>query len=341
MVKLLARPSKKVLIISLVVIALVFLTLAMFARENLAGMVQALGRANYGLAALAFGIYLVCVLFWAVRWRISLSAVGYPASLRHLYLVILGGIFINNITPFTYAGGDPIARTYLLKKTTSIPYSGGFATAVGELILDLPIFFFLFMLGLFTSFYAIPAWMMLVIAGIWILLVVSLLLVVSRFLSRRIVAGKIGGFLTRVFKIFQKRVSKEKVRGGVESFYSGAHAIVGRLKIASLVASFSAILWIFGMIRLFIIFQALGYNPPFAMLILAVTMPAIVGLVPLLPGGLGTVDATIFSVFLLFHVDPPIAMSATLIERSITLIFSTAVGACALSRLGVKRWKKK
>lgn len=334
------RPSKKVLVISLIIAGMIFLALAAFARENIAGMVQALGRANYGWVLLAFGTYLVCILFWAARWRISLSAVGCPARLRDLYLVIFGGIFINNITPFTYAGGDPIARAYLLNKTQRVPYSSGFATIMGEFMIDLPIFLSFLVLGLLMSFYATSTSTMLIIMGVWAVAVISLLLVFSRVLRSRAAAGKIGGVVTRVLKIFRKRVSRAKIARGVKNFCVGAHSIVGRVKIASLVASFSAILWIFGMIRLFFIFQAFGYSPPLPMLILAVTLPAIVGLVPLLPGGLGTVDATIVSVFIVFGVPANLAISVTLIERLITLVFGTVIGAGVLSYLGIKVWKK-
>ena len=73
---------------------------------------------------------------------------------------------------------------------------------------------------------------------------------------------------------------------------------------------------------------------------LAMTLPSIAGLVPFLPGGLGTVDATMVSVFLLFGVPLEIAISATLIERAISLVLSTLVGACALSYLGIKVWAR-
>lgn len=341
MVKPPISPSKKALVISLVIAGIIFLVLAAVARENLAGMVQALSKANYGLIMLAFGAYLVSILLLATRWRISLSAVGCQARLHDLYLVIFGGIFINNITPFTYAGGDPVARTYLLNKIQRVPYSSGFATIIGEFMLDIPIFLSFLVLGLLTSFYTTSTSTILIIIGVWVVVVISMLLVFSRVLSTRAAAGKIGRFVTHVLKALRRRISKTRIVSGIENFYAGTHSIVGRVKVASLVASFSAIIWIFGMIRLFLIFQAFPYPPPpLPMLMLAVTLPAIVGLVPLLPGGLGTVDATIASVFIVFGVPADLAISVTLIERSITLVFGTAIGAGVLSYLGVKVWRK-
>lgn len=334
------RSRKKIFLISLVIAVIVILTIAVVFHENLAGMAAALSGANYGLVAVAFGLYLLCALFWAGRWRISLSAVGYPRRLRDLYLVIFSGIFITNITPFTYAGGDPIARGYLLNKTQQVPYPVGFATIMAELILDLPIFLSFLMIGLLMSAYATSVSTMLLIVGVWLAAVVILLSAFSRILSSRVGAGRIKGFVTRVLRIFRRGIKKKAIAGGIDDFYKRGHAIISKWRVAALVSSFSAILWIFGMIRLFIILKALDAPIiPIPMLMLAVTLPAIVGLLPLLPGGLGTVDLTIGGVFVLFGTDPAIAASATFIERFITLIFGTAVGAGVASYLGVKAWR--
>jgi hypothetical protein len=182
---------------------------------------------------------------------------------------------------------------------------------------------------------------MLLVCGAWLASVVVLLSVFSRVVSKKAGSEKLKGLVTRAFRAFRRRTKKATIHGGVDDFYDAAHSIMGRWRVASLVASFSVILWIFGMTRLFIIFQALNYPQPvpIPMLMLAVTLPAIVGLLPLLPGALGTVDLTMVSVFLLFGVPLEIAASVTLIERSITLIFGTVLGASVASYLGVRAWR--
>lgn len=335
------RSRKKILLISLAIVAVAIVTISVLFGENLAEMAAALSRANYLLVAAAFGLYLFSVLLWAGRWRVSLSAVGYPRRVRDLYLVIFSGVFFTNITPFTYAGGDPLARGYLLNRTQKVPYSIGFSTIMVELMLDLPIFLSFLMIGLLMSVYVTSASTMLLIVGVWLAAVVALLSLFSHIVSRKAGSERLKKLLTRVFRTFRRRTKKATIASGVDNFYAGAHAIIGRWRTAATVSTFSVILWILSMTRLFIIFQALNYTPAIPILMLAVTLPAIVGLLPLLPGGLGTVDATIFSVFVVSGVDPVIAASVTLIERSITLIFGTAVGASVASYLGVKAWRKR
>lgn len=337
MTKFRIRPSKRTLI--LVVAIVIFLSIIAFAQQNLSEMIDALSGANYLLVAGAFGLYLTSVLFWAARWRISLSAVGHNVGLRSLYPVIFGSIFIDNVTPFAYAGGDPIARAYLLNKTQWVPYSSGFATIIAELMLDLPIFLSFLMLGLLMSFYAVSIWDMITVTGVWVLVITSLYALFSYVLSKRMAAEKMSGITTRFLRIFKRRVNKTKVSNDVENFYGGAHSIISRTTVASTVLCYSAIIWIFGMLRLFIIFQAFSYLPSLSMLMLAVTLPLIAGLLPFLPGGLGTVDVTMVSIFLLFGVPVNIAISVVLIERVINFVFGTVVGAFMLSYLGVKAWK--
>jgi uncharacterized protein (TIRG00374 family) len=78
------------------------------------------------------------------------------------------------------------------------------------------------------------------------------------------------------------------------------------------------------------------------MLLLAVTIPWMAGLIPLLPAGIGTVDAAALLIFAQFM--PPgfysIAVAAWLVERAISFLFATTIGAVALSYLGIRVWTR-
>jgi uncharacterized protein (TIRG00374 family) len=80
----------------------------------------------------------------------------------------------------------------------------------------------------------------------------------------------------------------------------------------------------------------LGYHPKLSTLLVASSAQIIVGLVPLLPGGLVLVEGSLISIFVLFGVPPNVAMAATLIERGIVFVLSSIVGAAVFSYLGVK-----
>ncbi|MFN4133840.1 MAG: flippase-like domain-containing protein, partial [Candidatus Hadarchaeales archaeon] len=255
--------------------------------------------------------------------------------LHRIYTVILGGIFITNVTPLTYAGGDPIARSYLSKKVLGVPYSLGFATIIVELLIDLPIFLSLLMIALALS--AKELWIAVLIIAAWLVLLELLASVLYHLVNRKVGATGLERLAIKILKSLKRKVRRKPIREWIGAFYLGCDSILGNFRVSSRLVSFSLLLWTFGIIRLFLVFLALGHAPPLTMLMLAVTLPSIVGLIPLLPGGIGTVDAALLSVFLLFNVPVEIAVGATLIDRGITLIFGTLLGAGVVSSLGLKK----
>ena len=336
--------ARRTLLLAILVVLIVVIAASIFAREDLYAMFQALSRANPMLVILAFGVYLFGVAFWAGRWNVTLSRVGHRVGLRNLYVVILGGIFVNNVTPFTYSGGDPVARAYLLNKTQRISYSSGFATILGEFILDFPVFLSFVMIGLLLSTKWTPIWPALMIVMFWVAIIIGWSLLFWHVLRGKMAAARIGGLLARIMGFFRRPANKKRITRGIKKFYAEAERIISSRKVAFYVITFSAILWLFGIARLFVIFKALEYwyTPPLEMLVLATTLPWMAGLIPLLPAGIGTVDVAMILIFMKFMPPElyPIAAAAWAIERAISFLFGTVVGACALSYLGVRVWAK-
>ena len=330
--------KKKVLSLFLITAA-VLLVIALVVREDLAGMFSILTTADYRLVALTFGVYMLFILLWAGRWRVSLGAMGHRVSLWGLYLVTFSGRFINNITPFTYAGGDPISRAYLLNKVQEVPYPTGFASTVIEYMLDFPVFLSFLLMGLAMSF-EISTSMVLLALGVWIVIAGSLALVLHGVLKKDRTPGKSERIIVWLLKIFRKRYSKVRVKREIDKFGEAIRLVFGQRKSVVRVVLFSIFIWILNVSMLFLIFQALGYHPPLPMLLLGITLPAIVGMVPLAPGGLGTVDAAMALVFMTFGTPEGIVFSAVLLRRLIVYVFATIVGGCTLSYLGIRIWKK-
>jgi len=187
---------------------------------------------------------------------------------------------------------------------------------------------------------AASIWPVIAVIGIWIVAVFLLVQMSRSILRKKVAAGRISGVITRILKAFRRHVNKAKIARGVKKLYGRADIIISRWRTALCMITFSVILWTFDMLRIFFVFQALGYQAPFTMLLLSSTLPTIAGFVPLLPGGLGVVDATFVSVFMLFGFELPVAIAATLIERAISYAFSTLVGAGALSYLGIRVWSR-
>jgi len=327
---------KRFLLIFLLVILVAALALFLLARENLYGILHALQSADYLLVFAALAIYVGSTIVWTLRWRVTLSAAGHKVRIRDLFLTIYGGIFINNVTPFTYSGGDPIGRSYLLSKTQKVPFASAFATIITEFVLDVPVYFSFVTLGVTMALGLAPVLAVLASIIIVVLLEIALLSIFSHATRNKFASKRVGGFVMRLIKRIRKGTKTRRITGGISRFYTDAQTIVSRRTIVVTVILFSVTIWTISVLRLFIIFQALGYTPSISMITLAATMPWIVGLLPLLPGGLGTVDAALVSVFMIFGAPFEIALSAALIERAISFVFSTIAGAGALSYLTFK-----
>jgi hypothetical protein len=327
---------KRFLLIFLLVILVAALALFLLARENLYGILDALQRADYLLVLAALAIYVGSTIVWTLRWRVTLSAAGHKVRIRDLFLTIYGGMFINNVTPFTYSGGDPIGRSYLLSKTQKVPFASAFATIITEFVLDVPVYFSFITFGVTMALGLAPVLAVLVSIIIVVLLEIALLSIFSHATRNKFASKRVGGFVMRLIKRIRKGTKTRRITGGISRFYTDAQTIVSRRTIVVTVILFSVTLWTISVLRLFIIFQALGYTPSISMIILAATVPWIVGLLPLLPGGLGTVDAALVSIFMIFGAPFEIALSAALIERAISFVFSTIAGAGALSYLTFK-----
>lgn len=328
--------GRSMLILGIFVVLVVVGVLFVFLRIDLGSLLDALSKANYIFLLLAFGTYIFASVNLAARWRISLSATGHSVGLHNLWLAVFGSIFINNLTPFTYSGGDPIARVYLLRKTQRVPYSSGSASVMSEYLLDLPVSISLLMMGILLYFSKPLA--KLVVATMWIAVLILLFTLILYFFPKRTGARWLGRSTIRILRAFRRPANRRKVVGGVKRFYAGAQAITGRPKIALFIFFSAALTWGLALTRLFFIFQALGFDPPLPMLLLGVTLPPMAGLIPLLPAGLGLVDATYVSIFVLLGAPWNIAVLATLLERVISLVFGTLIGACALSYLGISVW---
>jgi uncharacterized protein (TIRG00374 family) len=327
---------KRAILIFILMTAIVAFLFSIFAKEKLLEILHALLTADYKFALLAWAAYLSFVLMWATRWSISIKSLGRSVRIRELFLIVFGGIFINNITPFTYSGGDPVGRSYLLSKLKGLPYSVCLASVMGELIVDVPVFLSLISLAALVSLHLTLVWFGMVI--FLIVIAIVFLPLSSRFFGNKTAENWIGNMIVRVLKKLRRHVDEPKIFNGLENFYSCAHNVISQRKIAGLLAIFSTLLVGLSSLRLYFIFQAFNYSAPWPMLIFASTLPWAAGLVPLLPGGMGTFDFALISIFLLFGVPFNIALSAVLVERAITFFFGTFAGAMSLSYLGIKIW---
>jgi uncharacterized protein (TIRG00374 family) len=322
----------------LVALAIVIMAVAgwLLAHEDFYQMLEAIRSANGLLIASAIAIYFLCVAVWATRWQTALSFIDNRTSFGTRYLILCAAIFLNNITPVARVGGDPFGRVYMLHKLENTSYSSGMAASIGEHTLAPLVVVSFLMAGLLLQFGKGSLQLSLILIAVWVLAALGAVFIPRLLLRKKIAAKGISSIISRVLGWFGKRGIAQEIIEGVDAFYSSSYTTIDKWKKVLLIGSLTLLIWALDIFRLYAIFLALGYHPPISVLLVASSLPTIVGTIPFLPGGLVVIEGSLISVLALLGVPLNLAMAATVIERGISFVLSTIVGAVVFSYLGVK-----
>jgi uncharacterized protein (TIRG00374 family) len=322
----------------LTVLAIVLMAVAgwLLARENFYQMFEAVKSANPLFIALAIAIYFISVAIWATRWQTAMSFIGCRMGFGTRYLVLCATIFLNNITPVARAGGDPFGRAYMMRQLGNISYSSGMASVIGEHALTPLVIVSFLMAGLILRFGTGSIELTLILAVVWVLVALGAVFGPRFFFKKRIAIKGITGITRRVLGWFGRHRNVRELVTGIEAFYSSTYATIDKWQHVLAIASLTLLIGALEVFLIYSIFLALDYHPSISMLLVASSLPTIVGLIPFLPGGLVLVEGSLISVFALFGVPLALAMAATVIVRGISFVLSTIVGAGVFSYLGVK-----
>jgi uncharacterized protein (TIRG00374 family) len=332
---------KRALVTIILVLALAGGVGAILLREDLGKIYDAIISADLRLVGIAVGLYFFEVLFWADRWRIALMAAGYNLSFRRSYVIAHSGMFFSNITPFSKSFGEPF-RAYLIKKVQKVPYPAGFATILAEGILTLPTFFGLLLAGMIflIRLQSPPLWASVAVLVTIFSLLIAFVPLAYSLIKRRTASGGIFRVIRWLYRRMGRKISDKKIMDPIKRFYANTKIVLHDRKKAVVISTIALLLNLVSIMRIWIILFAFGQNASLAAPLLAVTIPILAGGIPFLPGGLVLVEASMVGVFVASGIPLTIAVSATLVERSISYLLSTIVGAGATSYLGIKMWKR-
>jgi uncharacterized protein (TIRG00374 family) len=210
------------------------------------------------------------------------------------------------------------------------------ASSLGEHLLAPVVMVSFLMAGLFLRFGKGSLLLSVIIIAAWVLISLGIIFGPRFFFKKKIAVRGISKFVSRVLSWFGKQKNTQEIMEELENFYSHTYATIDKGKTVLWIGLWSLLTGLLDIFRLYTIFLALGYYPEFSMLLIAYTLQPIVGLIPFLPGGLILIEGSLISLFTLFDVPLNLAMAATAIERGISFVLSTIVGAGIFSYLGVR-----
>lgn len=328
------RRSTRTLLTIAVVIAVMGLAVWLLLHENFSSLLQSLRQADRVLIALAITTYFLSVLVWAYRWRIALASVGCHPPFAHLGPIILSAVFLNNMTPMMRLGGDPLGRVYLLQRTAHTPYAATLAASIGEHAFA-PLLTVVLLTGGFAFQFGQSSPLLASLMLMTGIMVATALALGPRYFFRaRVGAKRVGAVLGRACSWIWKRADKDRIVRGVEAFYGGFYTTIDTPKKGLQIGGLTALIWAMDVFRFHLIFLSLGYQAPLGVLLLASSLPVVMGLIPFLPGGLVIVEGSLLAMFVAYGIPLETAVAVTIIERGISYLLSSIVGGVAFSFMG-------
>ena len=156
------------------------------------------------------------------------------------------------------------------------------------------------------------------------------------FFKQKIGLKGVGGLLSHITGWVWRHADKQMIVQGVETFYAGVYTTIDTRKRGFLIGGLTGLIWVLDVGRFYVIFLSLGHQPELGMLLLASSLPVLLGLIPFLPGGLVIVEGSLVAMFVSHGVPIEIAVAATMIERGISFVLSSIVGGVVFSYLGIR-----
>lgn len=301
-------------------------------------VLDALTIANPIYILIAILLQIITYFLYTVRWKFILNVTDKKYSFKDLLPMILVSLSVNNITPSGRGGGEPV-RAYLLSNEKKDSFSETFATVIADRALDTFPFILLAIITiieLMTRLKLSPVLLGIMIAAvILIVIAVSLLIYVS---VNESFGEKVTNWITKItVKIFKKK-DPEEIRASVESaikgFQSTMQVLTSDKRIIYYALPLSFFIWFVEIFRVYVVFLAFGCRVDPFMIGEVFIVSSLVGMIPLLPGGIGAVDGFMILLYSSSGISSSISAATTVIERLISFWMTTIIGLLILPIYG-------
>jgi glycosyltransferase 2 family protein len=304
---------------------------------------SAFAMANLWYLGLAVIIQLAIYGLWTERWAITTYSLDIPIKRRHLLPMLLVGLAINNITPSGRGGGEPV-RAYILAKYSQCPTENAFATVIADRGLDTFPFIALAIITIITAvlYINLPQWMVFALVICLIVLIIVFLLALYMSVNREFGDRAIKWFLKILKKISSKMHDRIEQRAiaAVEGFQDSMKIMIKDRKVLLYGIPLSFIIWGLEILRVYVVFLALNINAPLEIIAAVFVISTLIGMIPLLPGGLGAVDGMMILLYSYAGIPPSVSAAATIVERLISFWMTTILGVAVIPYFGADAVEK-
>ena len=300
-------------------------------------VIEALKLSNLWLVLLAIVIQIFTYFLYTWRWNIINKTADMDLGIKKSLPMVLVSLAVNNITPSGRGGGEPV-RAYLLAKEGKFKFEDTFATVIADRALDTFPFVILAILTIigiiFTFSLDIKLIAFLVIMVTLITVAVILLIYVC---INEAFGVKLTSWIIKIVRRFYKKFNEDtekRIIEAVKTFQARMNALLRDKTILYYALPLSFVIWIFEILRVYVVFLAFGARVSPIIIGEVFILASFVGMVPLLPGGLGAVDGIMILFYANAGITASLSAAATVVERLISFWMTTFVGLIFLTMFG-------
>ena len=300
-------------------------------------VIEALKLSNLWFVLLAIVLQFFTYFLYTWRWSIINKTADMNLGIRKLIPMVLVSLAVNNITPSGRGGGEPV-RAYLLAKEGHYKFEDTFATVIADRALDTFPFVILAILtivGIIISFsldITLIYFLIICVAAITAFVIILLYICINEAFGVKITA-----WIIRIVRKFYKKFNENTEKRIVEaviSFQARMNSLLRDKTILYYALPLSFVIWIFEILRVYVVFLAFGANVSPVLIGEVFILASFVGMIPLLPGGLGAVDGIMILFYASAGISAGISAAATVVERLISFWMTTFLGLICLMMFG-------
>ena len=251
--------------------------------------------------------------------------------------MVLVSLAVNNITPSGRGGGEPV-RAYLLAKEGNFKFEDTFATVIADRALDtfpFVILAILTIIGIIFTFsldIKLIAFLAICVTLITVGVILLLYVCINETFGVKLTSWIIK-IVSRFYKKFNEGTEKRIIEA-VKTFQARMNALLREKSIIYYALPLSFVIWIFEILRVYVVFLAFGAKVSPIVIGEVFILASFVGMVPLLPGGLGAIDGIMILFYSHAGITASLSAAATVVERLISFWMTTFVGLIFLTMFG-------
>ena len=274
---------------------------------------------------------------WTQRWSINVNSVAIHIKKIHLLPMLLVGLAVNNITPSARGGGEPV-RGYILSKYSKTSFEKSFATVIADRGLDTFPFMVLAVITIISVVLFMSLSNLVVVGLIAAVIGLLILFLVALYMSLNKEFGKKATlWIVSIIKRFSRKEHsklEENALSAIHGFQNSMRTMVKDRNVLMYGLPLSFVIWIFEILRVYVVFLAFHVSVSPIVIAEVFIISTLLGMIPLLPGGLGAVDGVMILLFSAAGIPPSISAAATIVERLISFWMTTIIGTATLPYFG-------